>query len=373
MAAKASRVRASGSSALGAPVTFIAGPFVGRTIRAELVEIQGAELGRKYARKDRRPLDPPPVVQLKLFEVFDESPGNGRGEILPHDEVMGFGFFCFIDLFPLFPNDESAVSTQSSMSQHPQQMQPGPSSVGAVHLPLTAITYDFHTPISTVDGFRAMLDDAMLDDALRHSATLPSRSNSLHLLQASDSTVPCALVPQWQTVAINNGQEAPMPAPTEIVAYHGDTPITATSIATDKLSGTIFRDSTNIGINGKSAIIFVFSDVSVRIEGIFVLRYRVFHVFSQAEGSGPRPVLAECFGEPFKVYSTKDFPGLHASTDLTKNLSIHGIRTNIRARERRRRNATHRARSEARIPSYSSPDACVENYVPPPRGPSKRE
>lgn len=27
---------------------------------------------------------------------------------------------------------------------------------------------------------------------------------------------------------------------------------------------------------------------------------------------------AECYGGPFRVYSTKEFPGLHASTDLTK-------------------------------------------------------
>lgn len=61
-------------------------------IRAELVELQKADVGRKYAtsarawleiygfsrygRKDRRPLDPPPVAQLKLFRVLSVGTSN---------------------------------------------------------------------------------------------------------------------------------------------------------------------------------------------------------------------------------------------------------------------------------------------------------
>ncbi|EMD37273.1 hypothetical protein CERSUDRAFT_113922 [Gelatoporia subvermispora B] len=344
MAAKASRVRATGSSALGAPVTFIAGPFDGRTIRAELIEIQSAELGRKYVHKDRRPLDPPPVVQLKLFEVFGESPGDVHEEALLHDEVTGFGFFCYIDLFPLLNNGNPPDSAQSSTPQRLQLMQPGPSSASTEYLPPIGQTFGPRGPPSTVDGFRHR---AMLGDSSHDSTTFPSTLDTLELLPASSSTEPYTPAPKWQPVAIHNGQEVVFPAPPEVVAYYDDTPIMAASMCTDKLSGTSFRDSTSIDIDGESAIIFVFSDVSVRMEGTFVLRYRVFHIFSQAAGSRPRPVLAECFGEPFKVYSTKDFPGLHASTDLTKNLSIHGIQTNIRARERRRRIATHSTNSDA--------------------------
>jgi len=37
------------------------------------------------------------------------------------------------------------------------------------------------------------------------------------------------------------------------------------------------------------------------------------------------------------VYSTKEFPGLRASTDLTKHLSYFGVRLNLRETERKRR------------------------------------
>jgi hypothetical protein len=76
-------------SYINTPIHFVSGQFQGRCIRTELVEIQKADLGRKwsaslrpfhladlasrYARVDRRPLDPPPVVQLKLFYVYNEG------------------------------------------------------------------------------------------------------------------------------------------------------------------------------------------------------------------------------------------------------------------------------------------------------------
>jgi hypothetical protein len=72
--------------------------------------LQKADLGRKYARKDRRPLDPPPVVQLKFFY---SSPGTDRpdAEVGNYDEVNNIGLICYVDLFPL-PGD-SDVSADS--------------------------------------------------------------------------------------------------------------------------------------------------------------------------------------------------------------------------------------------------------------------
>jgi hypothetical protein len=39
---------------------------------------------------------------------------------------------------------------------------------------------------------------------------------------------------------------------------------------------------------------------------------------AQVEGREPTPVLAECYGGTFTVWSAKEFPGLEVSTDLTK-------------------------------------------------------
>ena len=56
----------------------------------------------------------------------------------------------------------------------------------------------------------------------------------------------------------------------------------------------------------------------MRNEGTFILRYRVFNIFGKVHGKTDIPVLAECYGGPFRIYSTKEFPGLRPSTDLTK-------------------------------------------------------
>lgn len=84
----------------------------------------------------------------------------------------------------------------------------------------------------------------------------------------------------------------------------------------------------------------------------------MFDLFSRVEGRDDRVIQAECYGGPFHVYSTKEFPGLQASTELTKvyNISLtmynpnlyrnhfcvqliarYGVRLNHRETERKRR------------------------------------
>jgi hypothetical protein len=71
-------------------LTFALGPLAGTTVRAELRELQPPLVGRKCAcpaccpprcvltarrflRKDRRPLDPPPACELRLWRVLPDG------------------------------------------------------------------------------------------------------------------------------------------------------------------------------------------------------------------------------------------------------------------------------------------------------------
>ena len=56
----------------------------------------------------------------------------------------------------------------------------------------------------------------------------------------------------------------------------------------------------------------------MKIEGDFFLRYRIFDLFSRTAHLSDLPVQAECCGGPFHIYSTKEFPGLQPSTELSK-------------------------------------------------------
>jgi len=86
------------------------------------------------------------------------------------------------------------------------------------------------------------------------------------------------------------------------------------------------------------AIYFVFADLSVQSEGFFFFRFRIFDVQSHCMGLGnfEHPMVAEAYGGLFRVYSTKEFPGLKASTPLTKHLSHEGVKVNLRETERKR-------------------------------------
>jgi hypothetical protein len=127
--------------------------------------------------------------------------------------------------------------------------------------------------------------------------------------------------------------------PEEIVHYFkGTHVITEGSKQTEALAGTTFVQAANLDYKGNKVLMFVFADLAVKAEGNFILRYRCFDLFSRvANSEGQAPVWAECYGGPFRVYSTKEFPGLRASTDLTKHLSYFGVRLNLRETERKRR------------------------------------
>ncbi|KAF8583784.1 hypothetical protein K439DRAFT_1390188 [Ramaria rubella] len=234
---------------IGMPILFASGPYAGQTIRAELQEAQKADLGRKFAKRDRRPLDPPPVVRLRMYQVFNAETDHPTEQEIPAEQLEVGGLICHVDLYAIRP------------TPYPHLRAVGSSGEGS----------------SSTPSFE--------------QATLV----------------------------------APMPPAED-------------SKVTDSLFGTTFAHASQIkGLDGDEVIFYVFSDLSVRTEGLFILRYRMFDIFSRMEGSEDIPVLAECYSGPFAIYSTKEFPGLRASTELTKHLSRYGIRVNLRESERKRK------------------------------------
>jgi hypothetical protein len=263
---------------VGLPIHFLTGQFAGQTIRAELDEIQKADLGRKYARVDRRPLDPPPVIRLRFFNIREDDVDQERGtEIKNYDEIQTIGLMSTVDLFPV-PNESwtSRSPTQTSFAS---------------------------------------------------SSTLLNGNGNFIFSSPQASPPTEAQSPSTPT----------SPSFKDVIHYVGNYAITESSKVTSSLVGATFVQPAIVDYEGKKAIIFVFSDLAVKIEGTFLLRYRVFDIFSRPRDREDLLVQAECYGRPFRVYSTKEFPGLQASTDLTKHLARWGVRLNIRETERKRR------------------------------------
>ncbi|CAO3629178.1 unnamed protein product [Cunninghamella blakesleeana] len=82
-------------------------------------------------------------------------------------------------------------------------------------------------------------------------------------------------------------------------------------------------------INNNDGVFFIFSDISIRMEGFFRLRFTLFEIigsYAQSKSS----VLSDVF----QVYSPKSFPGMSESTFLTRLFSEQGVRVRIRKETR---------------------------------------
>ncbi|EED85171.1 predicted protein [Postia placenta Mad-698-R] len=226
----AMRAKPAGSSPMSAPTSFTTGPFAGWTIRGELIELQKADMGRKYGQKDRRPLDPPPVLQLRFYRVFN----NGTAQQWEHE----------IDTY-----------TYAGLKQQ--------------------------------------------------------RRDAIGVGWPSSNTRTVAMFSDFVDSSVSH-------AKAQVAVSDDDQNVEGASTYTTLLVGTRAVSASCVYHEGKKILAFVFSDLAVRAEGSFFMRYRVFDIMSAVTGGTQHPALAEAFGGTFQVYSTKNFPGLQASTDLTK-------------------------------------------------------
>ncbi|KAG6889588.1 hypothetical protein C0995_016396 [Termitomyces sp. Mi166 len=308
--------QARGTDLIGRPILFAHGQFAGSTIRAELREVQQADLGRKYARVDRRPLDPPPVVQLRLFEV--DHPGTERElekEIPNYENVQILGLVCTVDLFPI-----------PSLVQSPSKSE------GKRKAQSKASGQSFHAPSASRPS------SSRLSSERQQPVAFASPGLYSHNRSFDDAMIPS---PTLSTSSSHSGyRPEPHMVPnlaSDIVHHVNNYPVKESSKVTSALVGATFVQPSIIDYQGKKAILFVFADLAVKIEGSFILRYRFFDIFSKPHDYQDLAIQAECYGGAFHVYSTKEFPGLQASTELTKHLARWGVRLNTRETERRRR------------------------------------
>lgn len=73
------------------------------------------------------------------------------------------------------------------------------------------------------------------------------------------------------------------------------------------------------------ATFFVFADLSVRTAGTYRLKFRLMDWGMAFETGKAQPILAETLSEPFRVFSSKDFPGMKESSVLTWKLKEMGM------------------------------------------------
>ncbi|KAG0277712.1 hypothetical protein BGZ95_005489 [Linnemannia exigua] len=86
--------------------------------------------------------------------------------------------------------------------------------------------------------------------------------------------------------------------------------------------------------NNQMGWYFSFPDLSVRTEGVYTLKFSLMQFanfdFDERGGSHASMLIAEETSEPFTVYSAKKFPGMTESTELSKAFARQGLKIPIR-------------------------------------------
>ncbi|KAF9928659.1 hypothetical protein BGZ67_006839 [Mortierella alpina] len=94
---------------------------------------------------------------------------------------------------------------------------------------------------------------------------------------------------------------------------------------------------------GEPGWYFSFPDLSIRTEGVYTLKFSLMRLasfdFAEQGGSHASLLIAETTSQPFTVYSAKKFPGMTESTELSKAFARQGLKIPIRNDLRVRKNA----------------------------------
>ncbi|TFY61602.1 hypothetical protein EVJ58_g4407, partial [Rhodofomes roseus] len=355
-------------------------PFAGRYIRAQLVELQKPDLGRKLglsltAAKSAY-FDSHPAAQVHdahtsaqweeelvnlscarfvcLRDLFTHS------DVCPssvHSEVENYGFICHVDLFPMpmaSAGDSPRTRRLSNQSYERLAIPEHAGSSPLTSLPLTT------SPSGSIPFVQAE----------RMYATNQQRE-----VYRGDSGMSSSA-----SMSNSSLQDGP---PDTVATYMNGLPVPESRRCTHFVVGTTFSASSCIEYQRVMQLLFIFPDLAVKEDGDYFLRYRAFNTLYNVAGSTPIQILAECVGGPFRVYSTKDFPGLRASTELTKvcpplyaraplftpHIANFGLRINSREHERKRRKSSHAAerssiqRRELR-PAHAGPSSYTTDTAP---------
>lgn len=100
-----------------------------------------------------------------------------------------------------------------------------------------------------------------------------------------------------------------------------------------RLMGTLVA-SPFVGLdeNGEEGCFFCFPDLSCRTPGTFRLKFQlvILDIVKMRTPGMKAPILSTAVSESFQVFNAKDFPGMKASTPLTKRLKEQGCLISIK-------------------------------------------
>ncbi|KAG9305591.1 hypothetical protein G9A89_001652 [Geosiphon pyriformis] len=125
------------------------------------------------------------------------------------------------------------------------------------------------------------------------------------------------------------------------------TPVDPDQLITNNLIGTkVASPYLLYDLLGLQGIFFIFSDLSIRTDGIFKLFFSLIDIDNRRKvinnGDKSSDVLTIAYSQNFEVYPAKIFPGMIETTALTRWFAGQGIKIPVRNSSLSRRNVSHK-------------------------------
>ncbi|KAK6905375.1 hypothetical protein I203_106202 [Kwoniella mangroviensis CBS 8507] len=353
------------------PVLVKHGMFAGRSLRFALAVAQEPVLGRRKTEKDRRPLGPAPIIRFRAMERkrrrrsrgSGSASGSGSGSSTGSEEevdpssIEPSHLICAAELGP--PADEQDIQSNtpstSARTFHPRPISRTEPEYGS-QIP-TGTEYD---PDGTEDQDVPMIDTMgeRLEIMRSSPPTIPQggsfvkeresniRSGSGTPHQGEDNMV---VDEPSSDDELDEDEDQPIPMMKSEFPTKKSSSRRSSARSTPKAGGSaafstgvrnLYGNLHVAGVRvpapeGGMGTWFLFTDLSVRHEGTFSLRFRCFDLTAIASDEGiPAPCLVEAQSQPFRVYSPRQVPPLPKPTELAEHFAKQGFKLNTRKNER---------------------------------------
>ncbi|RSH78705.1 uncharacterized protein EHS24_001601 [Apiotrichum porosum] len=306
------------------PVALVrAGMFAGRWMSFWLEVAQEPVHGRRKTEKDRRPLAPSPIVRLWVREYA--AGGNGPGMPVDPTDIEVSHLVCVADLRP----PSADVQTPRSDRSRPLRDSP-PSPSARRRTP---------SPSRRSNEASSSARSPESDSVRLHSR---SSKDDGYDPRGADRKVPTPRSETHTDEGDSSGEETATPtAPSASrPTSRGSDKSKAGGRARRQISGRNLYGNLHVAgvrvaaLEGGLGLWFLFTDLCIRNEGSYSLRFRCFDMRAIAPDSGPMPALVHGQSADFKVYSPRNFPGLPKPTELADHFARQGYKLNTRKNER---------------------------------------
>jgi hypothetical protein len=254
-----------------------------------------------FGDKDRRPITPPPCIRLVVSDAE-------TGQEIDFKDIDSTFFVLMVDLWdedahrPVNLVRHSNAAPTVSISSSSVTAYPPPPDRPAIYMPFDGMAVRY--PVQPTNNY-------------------PGPPHYAY------SAPPNGAYNAPPNGAVYQGYAQPMPMAIPAVPITQNH--TRNLIGMNAVNACRLTDP-----KGKTGFWFILQDLSVRTEGKFRLKMSMCDIGtgqgtnSVVAPNGKCPILANCFSEPFTVFSAKKFPGVIESTPLSKCFAQQGIKIPIR-------------------------------------------